>query len=89
MLKLYLEGECVYEGNIHFTFSGEDVNKKTTLGLYYSKFANDDGSVSVVLTAQAPSFGFSVLPGVYVLCRSADSALRRQLYAGLWACRLV
>lgn len=39
----------MYEGNIYFTFSGEDVNEKTTLGLYYSKFANNDGSVSVVI----------------------------------------
>lgn len=45
-LRLALEGTPVYEDTLHFTFSGEDVNEKTELRLYYNTFQNDDGSVS-------------------------------------------
>ena len=48
-LKLFLEGDRVYEDSLYFTFDGENLNNKTELNLYYSEFESDDGSVSGVI----------------------------------------
>lgn len=51
-MKLILEGECVYDKGIVFSFKGEDTNVKTELGVYSMNNALLDGSMNVVGTIE-------------------------------------